>query len=154
MEAVAEGLLSHEGLTVITNHIGVALILSQNPDFTILIPGGQLRSRDKAITGDSALEFLNKNRVAYGIFGIGSITDEGHLLDYDYRDAQLSRHAMEVCSIKFVAADHSKFNSEAMMPISHVSEINTFFTDKMPPQSIVNSLRENDTSLFVGSAKI
>ena len=154
MEAVAEGLLSHEGLTVITNHIGVALILSQNPDFTILIPGGQLRSRDKAIIGDSALEFLNKNRVAYGIFGIGSITDEGHLLDYDYRDAQLSRHAMEVCSIKFVAADHSKFNSEAMMPISHVSEINTFFTDKMPPQSIVNSLRENDTNLFVGSAKI
>ena len=30
MEAVAEGLLNHEGLTIITNHIGVALILNQN----------------------------------------------------------------------------------------------------------------------------
>lgn len=154
MEAVAEGLLNHQGLTIITNHIGVALILSKNPDFTILIPGGQLRSRDKAITGESALEFLNKNRVAYGIFGIGSITDDGHLLDYDYRDAQLSRHAMAVCSTKFVAADHSKFNSQAMMPISHVSEINSFFTDKMPPQCILNTLNTNGTNLYIGPNKI
>ena len=115
MEAVAEGLLNHEGLTIITNHIGVALILNQNEDFTILIPGGQLRSRDKAITGDSSIEFLSKNRAAFGIFSIGSIANDGQLLDYDYRDAQFSRYAMEVSRTKLVGADHSKFNAEAIM---------------------------------------
>ena len=154
MEAVAEGLLNHEGLTIVTNHIGVGLILSQNADFTILIPGGQLRSRDKAIIGESSLEFLNKNRVMYGIFGIGSIMNDGQLLDYDYRDAQFSRYAMEVSSTKLVAADHSKFNAEAMMPIAHISEINSFFTDEMPPELILNSIKKDSTDLFVGSQKV
>lgn len=154
MEAVAEGLLNHEGLTIVTNHIGVGLILSQNSDFTILIPGGQLRSHDKAIIGESSREFLNRNRVAYGVFGIGSIMDDGQLLDYDYRDAQFSRYAMEVSNIKFVAADHSKFNAEAMMPIAHISEIDSFFTDEVPPELIIDSINNNNTNLYVGSKKI
>ena len=154
MEAVAEGLLNHEGLTIITNHIGVALILNQNEDFTILIPGGQLRSRDKAITGDSSIEFLSKNRAAFGIFSIGSIANDGQLLDYDYRDAQFSRYAMEVSRTKLVGADHSKFNAEAMMPIAHISEIDSLFTDEMPPELILNSIKKHSTNLFVGSKKI
>jgi len=154
MEAVAEGLLNHEGLTIITNHIGVALILNQNEDFTILTTGGQLRSRDKAITGDSSIEFLSKNRAAFGIFSIGSIANDGQLLDYDYRDAQFSRYAMEVSRTKLVGADHSKFNAEAMMPIAHISEIDSFFTDKKPPKLILESINKNKTNLFVGSKKL
>jgi len=154
MEPVAESLLNHKELTIVTNHIGVALILSQNSEFTILIPGGQLRSRDKAIIGESSIEFLSKNRVSFGIFGVGSIANDGQLLDYDYRDAQFSRYAMEVSRTKLVAADHSKFNAEAMMPIAHISEIDSFFTDVMPPELILNSINKNDTKLFVGSKKI
>ena len=80
--------------------------------------------------------------------------DDGQLLDYDYRDAQFSRYAMEVSNIKFVAADHSKFNAEAMMPIAHISEIDSFFTDEMPPELIIDSINNNNTNLYVGSKKI
>ena len=154
MEPIAEGLLNHKGLTIVTNHIGVALILSQNPEFIILISGGQLRSQDKAIIGESSIEFLSKNRVAFGIFGVGSIANDGQLLDYDYRDAQFSRYAMEASRTKFVAADHSKFNADAMMPIAHISEIDSFFTDEMPPELILNSINKHGTNLFVGLNKI
>lgn len=154
MEPIAEALLNHSGLTIVTNHIGVALILSQNPDFTILISGGHLRSRDKAIIGESSIQFLSKNRVTFGIFGIGSIANDGQLLDYDYRDAQFSRYAMEASRTTFVAADHSKFNAEAMMPIAHISKIDSFFTDERPPELILNSINQNGTNLFVGLDKI
>ncbi len=154
MEAVAHALIHHKSLTVITNHVGVALILNENTGFEIMIPGGLLRSRDRAITGEAATEFLLKQRVNYGVFGIGSITDDGHLLDYDYRDAQVSRVALDISRTKFSAADHTKFNAEAMMPIAHISEIDGFFTDQMPPEPIKSAIKSGQTDLFVGSTKI
>ena len=95
------------------------------------------------------MEFLRKFRVGYGIFGIGSITDDGQLLDYDYRDAQASRAALEISRHKFAAADHSKFNADAMMPFAHVSEIDGIFTDQQPPLRIVDAIQQSGAELFV-----
>ena len=150
-EAVAEALVEHEGLRVITNHIDVVLILCENTDFEIILSGGLVRNRDRAVAGETTMEFLRKFRVGYGIFGIGSIADDGQLLDYDYRDAQASRAALEISRHKFAAADHSKFNADAMMPFAHVSEIDGIFTDQQPPPSIVDAIKQGGAELFVAS---
>ncbi|WP_020591949.1 DeoR/GlpR family DNA-binding transcription regulator [Kiloniella laminariae] len=149
MEAVAEALIHHEGLRVLTNHIGVVSILCENTDFEIILSGGLVRNRDRAITGETTAEFLRKFRVGYGIFGIGSITDDGQLLDYDYRDAQASRAALEISRCKFAAGDHSKFNNDAMMPFAHASEVDGIFTDQTPPPAIVEAIEQAGTKLFV-----
>ncbi len=153
MEAVAEALLQHQGLRIITNHIGVVSILCEHTDFEIILSGGLVRNRDRAITGEAMASFLREFRVGYGIFGIGSIADDGQLLDYDYRDAQASRVALEISKHKFVAADGSKFNADAMMPFAHVSEVNGIFTDCAPPASIAAAIKEAGTDLFVASKK-
>ena len=149
MEAVAEALLKHQGLRIITNHIGVVSILCENTDFEIILSGGLVRNRDRAITGETMTEFLRKFRVGYGIFGIGSLTDDGQLLDYDYRDAQASRAALEISRLKFAAADHSKFNADAMMPFADVAEIDAVFTDRQPPAAIADAIKQGGTDLFI-----
>ena len=149
MEAVANALLEHEGLRIITNHIGVVSILCEKTDFEIILTGGLVRNRDRAVTGEATTAFLRQFRVGYGIFGIGSITDDGQLLDYDYRDAQASRAALEISRHKFAAADHSKFNADAMMPFAHVSEIDGLFTNQPPPAPIADAIRQGKTDLFV-----
>ena len=151
MEAVANALLEHEGLRIITNHIGVVSILCEKTDFEIILTGGLVRNRDRAVTGETTAEFLRKFRVGYGIFGIGSLADDGQLLDYDYRDAQASRAALEISRHKFVVADHSKFNADAMMPFAHVSEIDALFTDKKPPSPIVDAIKKGGSDLFIAS---
>ena len=149
MEAVANALLEHDGLRVITNHIGVVSILCEKTDFEIVLTGGLVRNRDRAVTGESTTVLLRQFRVGYGIFGIGSLTDDGQLLDYDYRDAQASRAALEISRLKFAAADHSKFNADAMMPFAHVSEIDRLFTNQQPPAPIMDALRQGGTELFI-----
>ncbi len=149
MEAVAEALLDHEGLRIVTNHIGVVAILSQRTDFEINLAGGVVRNRDRAVTGEAAIEFLRRFRVGYGIFGIGTIDDDGEMLDYDYRDAAVSLTAMEVSRRRFVAADASKFNGDAMIKLAHVSEIDALFTEAPPPAAIAEVLRANGVRLFV-----
>lgn len=149
MEAVAVALTGHEGLRVITNHVGVVSIFCENTDFEIIISGGLVRNHDRAVTGETTTEFLSQFRVGYGIFGIGSITDDGHLLDYDYRDAQASRAALKISRHKIAAVDHSKFNGDAMMPFVHISEMDDLFTDKEPPATISNAIEQSGTKLFI-----
>jgi DeoR family glycerol-3-phosphate regulon repressor len=152
MEAVAEALLQHEKLRVITNHMDVASLLSERTDFEIIVAGGMVRNRDRAITGEAASEFLRKFRVGYGIFGIGVIDEDGEMLDYDYRDVQVSITAMSITRRRFVALDHSKFGGDAMVRVCHVSEVDAVFTDAPPPARLERLLREQGVALFLPDA--
>jgi len=151
MEAVAEALLDHEGLRVVTNHIDVVSILSQRNDFEINLAGGTVRNRDRAVTGAATIEFLERFRVGYGIFGIGTIDDDGAMLDYDYRDVQVSLKAMEISRRRLIAADGSKFNGGAMVKLGHVSEVDALFTDVPPPEGVARTLKANGVRLVVAA---
>ena len=140
MEAVAQGLLGHQRLTVITNHLTVASMLSRRSAFQIILAGGLLRHNDHATTGEATREFLERFRVGYGIFGIGSIDTDGELLDYDYRDIGVSKTAMEISREKFIAADHTKFGSDAAIRVGHASEFDKIFTDRPPPEAQARTL--------------
>ena len=147
MEAVAEALLGHHELTVLTNHIAIATLLSQKSAFQIILAGGRLRQRDHATTGEATREFLERFRVGYGIFGIGGVEPDGELLDYDYRDIGVSKTAMRISRRTFVALDHSKFGSDATVRVAHASEIDAIFTDRPPPEPYGTALAEHGVRL-------
>ena len=149
VEAVAEALLNHESLRVVTNHLGVVSILSERTDFEIILAGGRVRKRDRAVTGEATIEFLQRFKVGYAIFSIGAIDADGALLDYDYRDVQVSKTALANSRQRYVVADHSKFNGDAMVRLGHISDIDAVFTDAPPPPPIARCLREHNVRLFV-----
>lgn len=149
MEAVARELISHKNLRVITNHIGVVSLFCEVTEFEIILTGGLVRNRDRAITGEETVEFLSRFRVGYGIFGAGSLTKEGQLLDYHYRDAQASRAALEMSRVKFVGIDHSKFEADAMMPFADISEIDGVFSNASPDAETVGAIKAGGAELFV-----
>ena len=149
MEVVAEALLDHKRLTVITNHISVALILSRRSDFDIMLAGGILRRRDNATTGEAAREFIEQFRVAYGIFGIGGINSEGDLLDHDFRDIGVSRTAMRISKKRLFALDHSKFEADAAVRIGHVSDADAVYTDTKPPRGVAKIMKDHGVQLII-----
>lgn len=148
-EAVARALMDHQELTVITNHVAVALTLSDRTDFEVILAGGTVRKRDQAVTGAAAAEFIKRFKVAYGIFGIGTVDDDGELLDYAYRDLPVSRAALENSRRRFLVMDHSKFDGGAMVRLGHVSQIDALFTSGRPPAAVCRTLRANGVKLHV-----
>ncbi len=148
MEAVAEALLQHRRLTVVTNHLTVAMILNRKRDFQVILAGGVLKHNDQATTGEATREFLEKFRVGYGIFGIGGVTEDGDLMDYDFRDIGVSTTAMKISRKRLVALDHSKFESDAMVRVAHLRDIDMAFTDEAPPQRLARMLSDNKVALF------
>jgi len=149
MEAVARALINHKGLRVITNHMAAASILCENTDFEIILTGGIVRNRDRALTGEATSEYLKRFRVDFAIFGIGSIDSAGQLLDYDYRDVHVSQTVMKISRAKYVAADHAKFHGNAMIQTAHISEIDALFTDRTPPDDITDQINASDVKLHI-----
>ena len=146
-EEIAKALLNHTGLRIITNNLNVAATLRSNPSFEIIIAGGVVRQRDGGITGEATIDFIRQFKVDFGIIGISSIDTDGTLLDFDYHEVRVAQAIIENSRQIFLAADHSKFERCAMVRLGSISQIDALFTDRKPPEHIVEILAEKGIAL-------
>jgi DeoR family glycerol-3-phosphate regulon repressor len=133
-EAIARALLRHTGLRVITNNLNVAAILSGNPQCEVIVAGGVVRTRDRGIIGEPAIDFISQFKVDIALIGISGIEADGSLRDFDYREVKVAQTIIEHSREVWLAADHSKFNRPAMVELATLSQIDRLFTDKAPPE--------------------
>jgi len=155
-EAVARALLDHDGLRVITNNLNVAVILSGNPAFEVIVAGGAVRSRDRGIVGEATIDLIRQFKVDIAIIGISGIDAEGSLLDFDYREVRVAQAIIENARQVFLAADHTKFGRDAMVRLGHMSQIDALYTDCRPPAAFRKMLKEAGVAVTIseGPGKI
>jgi DeoR family glycerol-3-phosphate regulon repressor len=137
-EAVAQALVSHHGLRVITNNLNVANTLHTQTNFNLSIAGGQVRTRDGGIVGEATVDFIRQFKVDIGIIGISAIDGEGDLLDYDYQEVRVARTIIDSSRRVFLVTDHTKFGRSAMIRLCHLGEIDDLFTDLPPPEGLTD----------------
>lgn len=144
-ESVAKALVkNHKNLRVVTNNINVAMILMANPDFKVILAGGEVRNRDGGIVGEATLDFIKQFRVDFGILGISGIDFDGSLLDFDYHEVRVKKAIIENSRCVYLAVDHTKFGRNAMVNLGNISELQMVITDKEPPEEITQILKNND----------
>ncbi len=147
-EAVANALLDHKDLFVVTNNLNAAYILMQNESFKITLASGALR-KDGGILGESTVAFLSQFRLDFGILGISAIDQEGALLDYDYHEVQVKRAIMQNSQRKILAVDHSKFSRRAIVCLGCLSEIDHFFSNKQPSPFILDLMQQHNRQVQI-----
>lgn len=148
-EAVARELTRHDDLSVITNNLHVALSLAEATSFRIVVAGGTVRNRDGAVLGQLTCDTLGQFRVDVAVIGISGIDSDGALLDYDYEEVRATQAILAHAKRTFLVADHSKFTRRPMVQAGHLSQIDTFFTDRAPPSAIASLLEREDVTLAV-----
>jgi len=148
-EEVAKALLHHSGLRVITNNLNVASILCANEDTEIIIAGGEIRHRDRAVVGVSAVDFVERFKVDIGIIGISGVDLDGDLLDFDYREVRVARSIIDNSRRVFLVCDHTKFGRSAMVRLGNVRELTAVFTDAPPPPPLRGLLEEGKVKLHI-----
>lgn len=132
-EAIARELLGHRGLRVITNNLNVAQILAPNADCEVLLAGGAVRARDGGIVGEVTVDFIHQFKVDIGVIGISGIEADGTLRDFDIREVSVARAIVAQSRQIWLAADHSKFNRPAMVEVGRLDQVDTLYTDRVPP---------------------
>lgn len=135
-EEVASALTSHEDLLVITNNLNVAMQLYRHPRVEVIVAGGNVRRSDGAVIGSSAISLIGQFKVDYAIIGASAIDEEGALLDFDYREVQVSQAIIANARSVMLVSDSSKFQRSAPVRIAHLSQIQTFVTDAPLPAGL------------------
>ena len=118
---------------MITNNLNVASILSDNPACEVIVAGGSVRLRDRAIVGEATVDFIRQFKVDIALIGVSSIEDDGTLRDFDLREVKVAQTIIAQAREVWLAADASKFNRPAMIELAKLSQIDCLFTDAAPP---------------------
>lgn len=149
MEIVAQKLARLSTLCVITNNIHAASHLYSNREIELLMPSGRVRHHNGGIVGQGAIEFVEKFQADSLLMGIGAISPDGLLLDYDYEEAMLMNKMMSNAREKILVTDGSKFEKNAIALVGHLKDITCLVTDQPPPAKALQILAENNISLVI-----
>jgi DeoR family transcriptional regulator, glycerol-3-phosphate regulon repressor len=152
-EQVATALRSHKGLMVITNNMNVVNILQGYTEIEVIVAGGVLRHADGGIVGEPAVDFLRQFKVDYAIIGTSAIDEDGSLLDYDYREVEVSRKIVESSRHAILVADSLKYGRSAPVRIGHISDIDRFVTDAAPSERLQRICAENHVAVDIAFEK-
>ncbi|WP_046120507.1 DeoR/GlpR family DNA-binding transcription regulator [Ensifer aridi] len=129
-EAVGEALLDHKELMVITNNINVANRLRVFPSIEVVIAGGVVRGSDGGIVGEAAVDFIKQFKVDFAVIGASAIDHDGALLDFDYREVKVAQAIIANARHVILVSDSTKFERTAPVRIGHISQVQTFITDR------------------------
>ena len=151
-EEVARALLERQGLSVVTNNLNVAMILSESPDFRVIVAGGVVRARDRGIVGEATIDVIRQFKVDIGIIGISGIDGDGALLDFDYREVRVAQTIVENSRRVYLAADHTKFGRNAMVRLGSMRQVHDLFTDRPPPPAMREMLKACEVTVHVADA--
>ena len=134
-EAVAAALVEHAGLMVITNNINVAALMRPRENLRVIVASGEVRPSDGGIVGEAAVEFIRQFKVDFAVIGASAIDVDGALLDFDYREVVVAQAIMANARHVILAADATKHERAAPVRIGHVSQVQTFVTDRCPDEA-------------------
>ncbi|HHZ09885.1 MAG TPA: DeoR/GlpR transcriptional regulator [Rhizobiales bacterium] len=147
-EAVSKALLDHNGLMVITNNINVANRMRVYPSIEVVIAGGVVRGSDGGVVGEAAVDFIKQFKVDYAVIGASAIDHDGAVLDYDFREVKVAQAIIANARHVILVADSTKFERTAPVRIAHLSQVDTFITDRCGIPSIRKICEEAEVKLI------
>ena len=152
-EAVGQALLDHHGLMVITNNINVANNLRIYPSIEVVIAGGVVRGSDGGVVGEAAVDFIKQFKVDFAVIGASAIDSDGGLLDFDFREVKVTQAIVSNARHIILVADSTKFERTAPVRIGHLSQIDTFITDRCSSAAIRQICTSSSVNLIETGAR-
>jgi len=145
---IARNLGRFNKLTVITNALNIACILSDFSNIRVIILGGYLRANSLSLVGpmaESALRHYYVDKVFLGVDGI----DSGHGISTpNIEEAYLNRTMIEMSKEVFVVTDSSKFNKRSFALIVPVNALDFVITDSGIPDDEKKNLQNAEVQII------
>ena len=148
-EQMIPHLAGYRNLTVMTNALNIANLLTGLPQITAIVLGGVLRHSSFSLLGllaEGALEHLRADKLFTGIPAIH--VDYGLSAD-DLTEAQMDRVIMASAREVTVLADHTKFGRVTTVRVAPIEQIRRVVTDEGTPAEQLAALREQGIAVEV-----
>ena len=148
-EHVAQALMGHDGLVVISNNLNIITTLMGGSCRELVVMGGSVRQSDGAITGRDALDVIARYKVDFAVIGASALDDEGAVLDFDAREVDVARAILANARTRVLVCDSSKFETTAPVRICDVAELDYVSTDAPPPPGFAEAATAAETRILL-----
>jgi len=126
---VAEALRGKKSLTVMTNNLNAAMVLSSETSNRIIIPGGEMRLPDRDLLGEDVVSFFESYRADFGIFGVAGVDEAGALLDFHVSEVRVRETIKRNSRISILVLDSTKFGRVAPAAGGNILEMDRVYSD-------------------------
>lgn len=148
---LAERITGIEDLTLVTNSVTVAQIISRAGREVVLL-GGHYRAEFDSCTGPDVLRALSRLRADVSFMSATAITDG--CLFHPIRDyADIKESIVERTNRNVLLADHSKFGRTATFAYGDTSAYDLVITDESTPAHELKAVRRHGTEIQVVPAE-
>ncbi len=117
-------------LTVVTNALNIAIVLSNHAGIRVIMPGGVMRQNALSLVGpiaETSLQNMYCDRAFIGVDGI--VPDEG-IYTPNHEEAYLNRLMIEHSRQAVVVTDASKFGRKSFARIAPLTQLDLIITDR------------------------
>ena len=125
--AIAEAISGIPNLTVITNDLKIALLLSHCPVELIVI-GGTVQTSTFSMLGPLTVSQLERMHVSVAFVGVSSINEEFEVSTPTFEKVFLKRAINNSASEVYLVTDFSKFHKQALHKINSLSDFTAVIT--------------------------
>ncbi len=148
VQAMAQHITGLTNITVFTNALRTAVELSEIPGCNVILPGGNLRSKELTLSGFPAEQNFSYFNVDKAFIGIGGITADG-ITDFHTGEAQLHRQLIKNATKSIALADSSKLGIRAMNNVCPLTDIDIVITDSKAPKQLIKDIENTGVKVIV-----
>ncbi|GAQ24925.1 DeoR/GlpR family DNA-binding transcription regulator [Tepidanaerobacter syntrophicus] len=141
--------LEAKDITVITNSIDIASELSERDDVELVITGGSLRKKTRAMVGHIAESTIRNFRVDKAFIGANGISVKEGITTPNFIEAQTKRAMMEVADKVYIVADASKFNQVCFSVISSIREVTAIITSGDLDEEVIKEFEDAGGKIII-----
>lgn len=135
-------LLTHKSkLTVLTNSLLIAQLLSASPSNQVYMLGGLVRPGENTTAGPLCIEGLERFRVDKAVIGLAGISLMHGVTDFVEAEAEARKKMIEIASYVIAVADYSKFGVTAFCTVCSLDDLDVLVTDWNTPKATVEAMR-------------
>ncbi len=120
-------------LTVVTNSLNIAVMLSNVDSNQVYLTSGYLRKHNGSLIGNMCNDILDMFKVDKSIITVDGISIENGVMEYNTEEASVLRKMLSIGHTKIILADYGKFSEIAFNKICSIDSIDYVFTDHPIP---------------------
>lgn len=150
---IVKGLKGKRNLTIVTNSLQIANVVVDNLSLEInvrlILTGGVVRPQELSMIGNMSERSYQEFHVDKAFIGIGGISLEDGLTEYNIEDARIKRILFSTAREKIIVADGSKFGVTTFASVAPLKSVDRIVTDPTAPIEILEKIRDMDIEVLV-----
>jgi len=142
---IVRGLQNKRNLTIITSCLQIANLvvdtLALGASARLILTGGILRAHEYSMVGSIPQRVYQDFHVDKAFLGIGGISLEDGLTEYNIDDAETKRVLIRSAREKIIVADSTKFGVTTFATVGPITAVDRIVTDRGIASSMVDKIR-------------